>query len=477
MQLSTTDLDGLPPGPTDPSVVLAVRMGRDPYSFLEECGRRHGDLFTLRLPGVPPRIVTSDPALVRQIFSLGPDDYEQAAQEFPVNIGEGSLLFLDGERHRRDRQLMTPHLHGERLRGYATLMRDTTREVVGQWRPGQTVTLQPALQEITLHVILRCVFGLHDQAKTARFREPLLAWLNETMTPLLGLAGMVFGPRRVRRFLDESVARVSVRPAGAARRLLPWERMAEHKAEVLAMLRAEVERCRREGSGDRSDVLALLADARYEDGEPMEVGHIVDELVTLLVGGHETTASTLAWTLQHVLSHPEVMANLEAEQKRVFGDGPFDPARAAELLYLDACIKEAMRLSPIAIAVSRTLRRPIEMRGYRIPAGTILFPCVYLTHRRADLWPEPERYFPDRFLAGSSSTNQFFPFGGGRRACLGMTFAYFEMRIVLAEIFSQVRLRMAPGQSTTPVFRGITVVPSAALQVIVDGASLRRGLS
>lgn len=475
LSTSSSRAHGLPPGPTQPPVVQAIRLGRDPYAFLEDCGRRYGDLFTLRLPGDPPRIVTSDPALVRQIFSLGADDYQQADQSFPINIGDGSLLFLDGERHRRERQLMMPHLHGERLRSYATMMRDVAREVVKRWRPGDTFALHPPLQEITLNVILRCVFGIHDEAEAERLRRPLLTWLGDVMTPAVGLAGMVFNSARVRRFLDAAVVRAAGRGADGGRHYLPWQRLAESKARVDALLRAEVERCRREGAGDRTDVLALLAGARYEDGAQMEVGHVVDELVTLLVGGHETTATTLSWTLRHALARPDVMAELDAERARVFGGGPLDPTRAGELLYLDACIKEAMRLTPIAVAVSRGLRRPIEMRGYQIPAGTILFPCVYLTHRRADLWPEPEKFRPERFMpTPNPPTNQFFPFGGGRRTCLGMAFAGFEMRIVLAEILASAKLRLAAGPSPDPIFRGVTVAPSESLRVVVDAVSPAR---
>ncbi|MDI1447787.1 cytochrome P450 [Polyangium sp. 6x1] len=458
----------LPPGPEEPPFLQAMRFGRDPYAYLEDCVRRYGDVFTLRLPGDPPRVVSSDPAIVRQIFALKPDDYAQGQQSFPMNIGESSLLFLDGDRHHRDRQLMMPHLHGERLRTYATSMCTSTDRVVDCWEPGEQLAIHSELQDITLDVILRCVFGAEDDRRAARIRGPLLTWLNGAMTPALFMASALLNANRVRSLLDGAVRRRLAGGPVPRRPLLPWEKWGAAKAEVLEYLREDVERCRREGAAGRSDVLALLAEARYEDGALMDVAHVQDELVTLLVGGHETTANTLTWALYHVLSRPEVLAEIRAERERVFSDNPFDPARAGELVYLDACIKEAMRITPIAPAVGRHLKRPMRIREYDIPSDTIVWACIALAHRRADTWGDPARFRPERFLApGSAPTNHFFPFGGGRRTCLGMAFAGVEMRIVLARILERVELRVPAGANAQAEIRGITITPSRELSVSV----------
>jgi cytochrome P450 len=249
---------------------------------------------------------------------------------------------------------------------------------------------------------------------------------------------------------------------------IPIVRAAAAKAQVMRLLRDDVERLRRDGVGERTDVLALLSDSRYEDGEPMAVDHIVDELVTLLVGGHETTSNTLAWALTHILPRPDVVTSITGELAKVFGTGPVDPHRAGELRYVEACIKEAMRRSPIAPAAVRPLARPFLLGDHLLPAKTILWPCVYLAHHRSDLWPEPHRYRPERFLENDSpATNHFFPFGGGRRACLGMAFAGVEMRIVLAEIFSRATLRLVPNKLVRPGFRGITIAPTNGLELEV----------
>ncbi|MDC3961046.1 cytochrome P450 [Polyangium jinanense] len=459
----------LPPGPEEPPFLQAMRFGRDPYAYLEDCVRRYGDVFTLRLPGDPPRVVSSDPAIVRQIFALKPDDYAQGKQSFPMNIGENSLLFLDGDRHHRERQLMMPHLHGERLRSYAASMCACTDRVVDRWKPGAELAIHSELQDITLDVILRCVFGAEDDKRAARIRGPLLTWLNGAMTPALFFASALLNANRVRAMLDTVVRRRLAGGPVPRRPLLPWEKWGAAKAEVLEYLREDVERCRKEGTAGRSDVLALLSEARYEDGGLMDMEHVQDELVTLLVGGHETTANSLTWALWHVLSRPEVLAEIRAERKRVFGDNPFDPARAGELVYLDACIKEAMRITPIAPAVGRHLRRPMRIREYEIPSDTIVWACVALAHRRTDTWGDPARFRPERFLEpGAAPTNHFFPFGGGRRTCLGMAFAGVEMRIVLGRILERVELRITPGSNAQAEIRGITITPSKALEISVE---------
>jgi len=453
--MSTT----LPPGPWEPPLVQAIRFGRDPYGYLQRAARRHGAVFTLRLPGDPPRIVVSEPSLVRQVFALEQDEI-RASTNVPANLGEHTLLFLDGEPHRRDRQLLTPVLHGNRLRGYALTMQEVTEHALARLRPGQRVDLHALLQEITLEVILRCVFGVHERAQLERITRPAMQWLEGTFVPLLFFAGMIVGWDRVRAMLDRAVARARVRPVRGLAARLPWNRIGRAKAELVAYLRADLERCREHGSEGRTDILALLADARYEDGRPMTIEHAIDELVTMLVGGHETTANTLAWALSHVLPRPDVLARIDVEREACFAAGPIDPGRCHALEYLEACIKESMRLTPIAPAVPRTLARDVTLGPWRLPAGVLVYPAVYVTHHRADLWPEPEAFRPARFLGEDKAGNdRYFPFGGGRRACIGMAFARFEMRIVLTTMLARGRWRLCDERPKRPRIRGFTIAP------------------
>lgn len=457
----------LPRGPSTPSLLQALRFARDPFGYLAACAAKYGDLFTLRLPGQPPTIVTSAPELVRQCFALRPTSPRRPLP-LSANVGEQSLIFLDGEPHQRDRQLMLPHLHGERLRGHAGTMQAVAAATVSTWRPGQVVPVHAMMQTIALEIILRCVFAVTDPEHSAALRRPLLTWLDGAFTPPVFVAGILFTAARTRRFLDGAAERS--REPRPVRRLLPWQRWADAKATVLNLLRADIARCRAGAAEHRSDVLAMLAAARYPDGAMMGEAQLIDELVTLLVGGHETTANTVSFALYRVLQRPDVVAEIRAELARVFGDGPIEPHRTGELRYLDACIKESMRLTPILPAISRPVPAPIQLRGHAIPAGCELWLAPSLTHMRPDLWDRPERFMPERFLASPPPTAHYFPFGGGHRTCIGVAFATVEMRIILAEILRRVDVHLSPGTSVRVGVRGSTVAPLGPLELVVERA-------
>jgi len=455
----------LPPGPSEPAFVQGFLFGRDPFAYFERCSRDHGSAFTMRFPGDPPRVVVSEPAHVRQVFALKPDAYAASKVQVPINLGEGSLLFLDGEPHRRDRQLLMPSLHGDRLRSYAGTMFSVTDQFVDRLRAGEELDLKLFLHELTLDILMACLFGESNEADARLLRRGITGWIDRVLTPEMFIAGIAFGPQRVRRFLERSTERAGKSRLGVFERL-PWNRAGRAKAEAMELLRREVRRCQETGAGGRSDVLATIATARYEDGEPIEVDHAVDELFTMLVGGHETTANTLAWALRHILSRADVRGRIDAEIAALFGAEPPDATRAAELVYLDACLQESMRRTPIAPAVSRNLTRPLTLEPWTIPSGGIVFPSIYLTHHRRDLWHEPYAFRPERFLEpGGVPKDQFFPFGGGRRACIGMAFAYFEMRIVLLRLFTRVDLELC-SDSMQSVFRGMTAVPKECRAVV-----------
>lgn len=452
---------GLPPGPTEPALVQALRFGSDPYGYLERAAAIYGPVFTLRLPGDPPRIVVSEPSLIRQIFALEADQIRASPNGIPVNLGKHTLLLLDGEPHQRDRKLLMPALHGEGLSSHAGVMSEVTSAALARLVPGARIDLHHLLRDITLEIILRCVFGIRERDQLDRIAEPVVEWLEGVFVPEVFFAGMVLGWARVRGFLDRAAARALEGSTGHLARHLPWNRVGRAKAAVIAYLRADLEACRTHGSEGRTDILAMLARAAYEDGSPMATDHAVDELVTMLVGGHETTANTLAWTLSHVLSRPDVLARLHAERERCFSGGPVDPTRGHELEYLDACLKESMRTHPIAPAAPRVNAAELVLGEWTIPPGAILFPSTYVTHHRADLWPEPHAYQPERFLGPDKvSGDRYFPFGGGRRSCIGMAFARFEMRIVLATLLANAELRLTDGAPKRAVIRGLTVAPS-----------------
>lgn len=459
----------LPPGPTGSPFAVGARFAAAPFRFLEGCARDHGDTFTLRLPGDPPRVVCSHPEDVKRIFALPADAFTAADVPIPLNLGDRSLLFLDGDAHVADRKLMVPPLHGEHLAGYVATMRELTAEAVQAWPRGRPFPLHTEMQRITLRVILRCVFGLARGPRIERLERVTTEWLDGTLHPAVFFLGVFAGLSRVRRFLEASArrSRAAYPPRPRPWRVLPWQRLGDRKAEVVSILEQEIEACRAAGEG-RTDVLAMLLRARYDDGSPMSDAALVDQLLTLLVGGHETTANSLSWVFRHLLRSPDALARCRAELAEVCPSGELDAASVKRLRYLDACVQEAMRLSPIAPAVTRNLVKPLELRTCVAPAGSIVWAAVYLTHARPDVWPEPLAYRPERFLDARPAASEFLPFGGGRRRCIGMAFASLEMVVLLAEILRRADLRLAPDAKPEPILRGITISPADGLRVVRD---------
>ena len=448
-------MTALPPGPPLPRILQMAKWIRRPIPFMEECARDYGECFTIGfpvIPGTPERarrptfVFFSHPDAIRDIFT-GDESVLRAgdANAFlePV-LGSSSLLMLDGARHLHERRLMQPPFHGERMQAYADVMREITERVVEGWPVGQPFPIHTEMQHITLEVILRTVFGVDEGPRLTRLRDLLTRLLAHATNPLALLVRLDLGS------------------------LTPWGRLVRAMHEVDALLYAEIARRRQEGVADRSDVLSMLIAAEDEDGRPMTDQELRDEMLTLLVAGHETTATSLAWAFHLILAHPEVRAHLREELLRVVGARPVTASDVPNLGYLDATLKETLRLTPILPVVGRRLGAPACIGGRELPAGVIATPCIYLAHRRPDVWPEPDRFHPPRFIGVRPSPYAFLPFGGGVRRCIGMAFALYEMKIVLATVLSRVVLRAAPGSSVRVVRRAITLAPSAGMPVVVD---------
>jgi cytochrome P450 len=429
----------LPPGPTLPPLVQALQFAFRALPFFETCRRRYGDCFTIRMPFGPPYVLFTTPATVREIFT-GDDDELRAGEANVVLrplLGVNSLLFLDGDRHARERRLMLPPFHGERMLAYADTMRAITDDALDGWPVGRPFPVHPEMQAITLEIILQTVFGLEADT-LAILRDLLRRWIASALNPAL------LWPR-----LQVDFGRVS-----------PWGRLVRLKREIDALLLAEIARRRETGAAERGDVLSLLLAARDEDGRPMRDEELLDEMITLLVAGHETTATALAWTVHHLLANPDVLAACRAEA-RAFSGG------FAQLPLLDAVVKETLRLNPVITEVGRRLTRPMRIGGRDIPAGVAVGPCIYLVHRRPDVWSDPERFDPARFVGTRPSPYEFLPFGGGSRRCLGMAFALYEMKVVLATVLARAELAPTRGYRMKVVRRSITMAPSRGMPVVV----------
>src|SRR5436190_15095006 len=402
---------GLPPGPRLPSAAQTLRWVVRPTAFMEECSRRYGDCFTLRIASEESWVLVSDPESIKRVFTGNPEHLRAGEANVilrPV-VGNESVLLLDGPSHMRQRKLLLPPFHGERMQRYGEVMREVTEREVATWPAGEAFTVWPRMQAITLEVIIRAVFGVDDPERVERVAGRIRPMLEFTSRKRDFFIAALVGPERLAS--------------------LGWTGFPQAIGRVHDAIDEEIELRRSDpGLGDRDDILSMLLQARDEDGRTMSDQELRDELMTLLVAGHETTATSLAWTLERVVRHPDVLARLE------------DEAESDDDAYADAVAHEALRLRPVLPLVVRKLTEPLELHGYELPAGATVAPCIYLVHRRPDVYPDPHAFRPERFLDDPPGTYTWIPFGGGVRRCIGASFAMFEMRTVLQTLVSHVRL-------------------------------------
>jgi cytochrome P450 family 135 len=434
----------LPPGPRMPAPAQALAWMTRPCAFLDGCHRRFGDAFTLRLLGFGERgfsdvVFLSDPAAIKTVFTSGPDTLRVGELRAPMApmFGSGSILLLDGAQHMRQRKLMLPPFHGERMASYGELITRATERELDSWPLNRTFSLQPRMQAITFDVILRAVFGLDDARRRAEVGQAIRRALDMVANPLsellMGLPGRI-GPINVRAGFERAVA------------------------DADELLLSEIARQRRDPAlPEREDILALLLQARDENDKSMTDRELRDELVTLLLAGHETTATALAWAFDYLIRDQNALERLTEECRADAGDE-----------YLDAVVQEVLRLRPPIAFVDRRLVTPVELGGHRLPAHTIVAPCIYLAQRRPDLYPEPAAFRPERFLEHPPETYSWLPFGGGIRRCVGASFATFEMKVVLRTILRRARLRRASDAAEPAMRRAIVLAPRRGTRAVLE---------
>jgi cytochrome P450 family 135 len=424
----------LPPGPRMPSLLQAAFVTVSPYGWMLRRWRRFGDVFTSRFPIFGRVVYVADPALVKEVFAGDAETFhagEANTLALGDALGEHSLLTLDEERHMSQRKLLLPPFHGESVRRYVEVMTEATEREVAGWPVGREIELRPRMQAITLDVILRAVFGVREGERMDLFRERIPP-LAETTSVLNWLP-----------FMDRDLGGIT--PAARFRRAL---------AAVDELIYAEIADRRAAPDGNqRDDVLSLLLRARHEEGSPMTDTELRDELMTLLTAGHETTATGLAWAFERLLRTPRVMERLTAS----LDDDD----------YVDAVVKETLRVRPVIVDVARKLTRETELAGWRLPAGTLVLPAIAVLHARPDLYDSPEEFRPERWLNGTPESYAWIPFGGGVRRCIGASFAQVEMRTVLREVLRRVRLRAPTQRPERGVMRHVTVVPGRGARAVV----------
>jgi cytochrome P450 len=428
----------MPPGPRLPRILQTLGFILVPARFIDACRRRYGDIVTFSSLFDPRFVMIFEPDMVKQVFRGPPDGLragEANAVLGPV-VGQHSLLLLDGAEHLRERKLMLPPFHGERMRAYAEVIREAADASIASWPRGEPFALLPRMQSLTLEVIMRAVFGVNETAgagELARRIRSLLDPPSRASMLLLALSGGRIGAAAGRSFQ-------------------------ERRRALDELIYREIARRRRVQDLDRrEDVFSMLLLARGEDGQPMSDQELRDELVTLLVAGHETTATALAWAFELLLRNADVLGRLKAE----LADG-----EGGE--YLEAVVKEVLRLRPVIAGVGRVVRgRPFEVGGYQIPPGVEINPSIAAIHRREDCYPRAGAFRPERFLGPDApDTYSWLPFGGGTRRCLGASFATFEMQVVIRRVLERTALVPVARRPERIVRRGITFVPARGVRVL-----------
>jgi unspecific monooxygenase len=442
----------LPPSPQIPRFIQRLQWVFNPLQLMETSAKTHGEFFTLRLTTENPLVFISNTQAIQAIFTT-PAEYFDAGRGNKLIqplVGENSLLLIDGETHQRQRKLLTPPFHGERMKAYAQIITHITKEVISNWEIGKLFSVRDSMQEISLRVILQAVFGLCEGERLTRLQKLLRSLLELSGSPLR--SAVTFFP-----ILQIDLGAWS-----------PWGIFLRQREEIHQLLYTEIQERRNNFDSSRSDILTLMMSARDENGEAMTDVELRDELMTLLFAGHETTASALTWALYWIHHLPSVKEKLLTELNNV--DENTDLNEVSRLPYLTAVCQETLRIYPIAmITLPRMVKTPTTIMGYEFAPGTLLAPCIYLTHRRPDLYPEPEKFKPERFLERQYSQYEYIPFGGGNRRCIGMAFAMFEMKIVLATVLSNLELSLANHHPVKPIRRGITLAPSGGKWLVATG--------
>nr|WP_208023984.1 cytochrome P450 [Mycobacterium marinum] len=429
----------LPPGPPlSRSLQAALMLLRGPQ-FLAACRRRYGNVFTLRIARMGTQVYLADPADIKTVFTGDTHIFHAGDANALLSglIGDSSLMVLDEEAHRCRRRTMLAPFHRDAVARQAGLMAEIAADNVAGWPAGRMFPVTERMSEITLEVILRTVIGATDPARLAALRTAVPRLLSMGPWGTLALANPKLLTRR------------------------PWQGLRERIADVDDLLYAEITDRRNDAELDkRADVLAMLIRAEGNDNA-MTDRELRDQLVTLLVAGYDTSATGLAWALERLTRHPTILTRaVAAAHASAAGDAAGDE-------YLDAVVKETLRIRPLAFAVGRVLAAPVEVAGYQLPAGAWVLPGIGLVHASAALYPDPDRFDPDRMIGVSPGPTTWLPFGGGARRCLGATFALVEMRVVLREILRRAELITTTAADETPKLKYVTLIPSRGARISV----------
>ncbi|MBW4454222.1 MAG: cytochrome P450 [Nostoc indistinguendum CM1-VF10] len=445
----------LPDGPKAPPLMQMLQWITDPLNYMESNAQRYGDIFTSGSSwNLKPIVFVSNPQAIQKIFLNETKQFSAPATAkriFRPLLGDLSISRTeDGDHHRRKRQLLMPPFHGEKMAAHGELICDITKQVMNRLKPSETFSAIASLQEVSMRVILEGVFGMREGKRYELIKELLVPWWEALSSPI-GSA-LLFMP----------LLQLDLGPWST------WGRFCRLREQINQLLLLEIQERRKQFDPTRTDILTTLMSAEDETGQPMTDEELRDEMLTLLTAGQETTATAIAWAMYWIHDQPNVIEKLRNELAAL--NSSKDPMIIARLPYLTAVCQETLRIYPsIYSSFARMVKSPIDLMGHELPTGTEVMACIYLTHQREDIYPEPKQFKPERFLERKFSPYEYLPFGGGNRRCIGEALALFEMKLVLATILSGYQLELADKQPIRPQIRRVTLTPTGGVKMVMIG--------
>jgi cytochrome P450 family 110 len=435
-----------------PALLQTLQLIANPTQFFDRCAAKYGDTFTMRVLGLnsPPVVFFSHPEAISDCFAVPAIelDFQKATQVFKPLFGERSIVLQEGKLHNRQRQLLMPPFHGDRMKSYGENICQITQEITQNWQVDSVISISQVMPDITLQIILQVVFGINPGTRYDELKKQLTSLLEDITKPWY--SSLFFFPPLQKNFGAWS----------------PWGNYLKRREEIDKLIYAEISERRLKEDDLRTDILSLLMSARDDNGQQMTDKELRDQLVSLLLLGYETTAGVLAWLFYLIHSHPTVKDKIREELNNLGEDA--NPESIVQLPYLTAVCQETLRIHPIAlICTPRMVKDKVEIAGDKYTSGTILVPSIYLAHRRAETYSEPDKFQPERFLNQKYTAYEYLPFGGGYRGCIGSAFSMYEMKLVLATILSDFKLELVGDRPVKPVRRGITIVPSGGVPMKV----------
>ena len=442
-----------------PSLLQKLQWVTDPVSYMENAAQQYPDIFTGKIIGFGDTVVfVNHPKAIQEILT---NDRKKFAAVGELNgilqplLGNYSVVMLERDRHKRQRQLVTPSFHGERMQAYGQLICNASEKIFSQLPLNKPFLARNLTQDISQQVILQAIFGLYEGEKIQKLRQLLPLLLELFQSPFT--SSLFFFS-----FLQQDLGAWS-----------PWGKFLRNREQIDQFLYTEIAKCQQQPDPERIDILSLLISCRDEAGQPMTVQELRDHLITLILAGYETTASAMAWGLYWIHQKPLVHEKL-LQELDTLGDSP-DPMSIYRLPYLTAVCNETLRIHPVTMfSFPRVVQEPVELLGYSLEPGTVLLPSIYLTHQREDLYPQPKEFQPERFLERQFSPYEFLPFGGGARRCIGEALALFEMKLVLATVLSRYHLALVDRRPERPQRRGFTLAPSSGVKMVITGRRARQ---